>query len=199
MTLSFSMLPTVNAFLNGTSACLLVGGYLFIKRQNQKLHGVFMLLAFCTSTLFLVSYLTYHAFHGATRFPGTGWARGLYFGILISHTVLAILIVPLVLRTLYLAMRARFKEHARLSRWTLPLWLYVSVTGVLVYLMLYQVNWALGCPLCNEALASSTDPSLNRVAQGFNRSIALLATTPYLVFAGVALLIIRSARRKSRR
>ena len=199
MTLSIAVLPTVNAFLNATSACLLVVGYLFIRKEKVKLHGIFMGLAFLTSALFLVSYLTYHYFHGATRFPGVGWIRGLYFGILISHTALAVLIVPLVLRTLYLALRRRFSERKRIARWTLPLWLYVSVTGVIVYILLYQVDWALGCPMCKEALPASGDPALARVAEGFNRSILLLMAAPYLLFATVATLVWRSARLNMKR
>lgn len=193
--MNISILPTVNAFLNGTSACLLAAGYFFIKKERMKEHGIFMGLAFVTSTLFLISYLTYHYFHGATRFPGVGWVRGLYFGVLISHTILAVLIVPLVLRTLYLALRRRFSEHARLARWALPLWLYVSVTGVIVYLMLYRVDWVSACPMCKEALGASADPSLARAAEGFNRSILLLMVAPYLLFTGVTALIWRSGCR----
>lgn len=100
-----------------------------------------MLTAFALSSLFLVSYLYYHFHHGATRFPGQGPVRVFYFGILITHTVLAVSIVPLVLVTLARALRQRFDLHARLARWTLPLWLYVSVTGVVIYWMLYQVHW----------------------------------------------------------
>ena len=100
-----------------------------------------MLSAFATSTLFLACYLTYHFHHGTTRFEGQGAVRGIYFSILGSHTLLAVLIVPLVLTTLYRAWRQRFDLHRRIARWTLPLWLYVSVTGVVVYWMLYQVRW----------------------------------------------------------
>ena len=93
------------------------------------------------SALFLVSYLTYHAFHGSTHFMGSGWVRGTYFAILVSHTILAIVIVPLAIRTIYLAIRNRIPEHERLARWTFPIWLYVSVSGVVVYWMLYRVSW----------------------------------------------------------
>lgn len=141
MNFSLSLLPTVNAGLNGTSALLLVAGYWLIRRKQVKAHGAFMGLAFLVSLLFLVSYLTYHFHHGATRFPGTGWVRGVYFGILISHTLLAAAMGPFILRTLYLAMKNRFEEHTRIARWTLPIWLYVSVTGVVVYWMLYQMDW----------------------------------------------------------
>ena len=141
MSFSVSLLPTVNAFLNGTSALLLVSGVLFIRRKNIQMHGMLMSLAFFTSILFLISYLTYHAFHGSTHFAGSGWIRGAYFALLVSHTILAIVIVPLAIRTIYLAIRNRIQEHERLARWTFPLWLYVSVSGVVVYWMLYRVSW----------------------------------------------------------
>lgn len=141
MNFSVSLLPTVNAFLNSTSALLLVSGYFFIRRKNIQMHGMLMSLAFFTSTLFLISYLTYHAFHGSTRFTGSGWIRGAYFAILVTHTILAIVIVPLAIRTIYLAIRNRIPEHERLARWTFPIWLYVSVSGVVVYWMLYRVTW----------------------------------------------------------
>ena len=141
MILTVSDLPTVNAFLNGTSALLLTGGYLFIRNKRVQSHRICMTLAFLVSILFLISYLTYHALHGSTRFPGVGWVRPTYFTILISHTALAIAIVPLAIRTLTLALRSRFAEHRRIARWTFPMWLYVSVTGVVVYWMLYQMEW----------------------------------------------------------
>ena len=136
-----SLLPTLNALLNAACAILLTLGYRAIRRGDVARHKACMGLAFLTSILFLASYLTYHALHGSTRFPGAGWVRPLYFAILISHTILAVVIVPLVLRTLYLALRGRFDAHRRIARWTLPLWLYVSVTGVVVYWMLYRVRW----------------------------------------------------------
>ena len=141
MHVPFSLLPTINAVLNGTCAVLLVAGYLFIRRKAVQAHRACMATAFLFSVLFLISYLTYHAVHGSTRFPGTGWVRPAYFAILISHTVLAVVIVPLVIRTFYLALRNRFEAHRRIARWTLPLWLYVSVTGVVVYVMLYRMRW----------------------------------------------------------
>ena len=137
-----SPLPTLNACLNGACALLLTLGWLAIRRGDVARHKACMGLAFFTSVAFLASYLTYHALHGSTRFPGAGWVRPLYFAILISHTVLAVVIVPLVLRTLYLALRGRFDAHRRIARWTLPLWLYVSVTGVIVYWMLYRMRWS---------------------------------------------------------
>ena len=134
-----SYLPHLNAFLNGTSALLLLAGYNFIRHGNIIAHKRCQLLALTSSVLFLISYLTYHYFHGATRFPGQGIARPIYFTILISHTILAVLIVPLVAVTLTRALRGDFLRHRRIARITLPLWLYVSVTGVVVYLMLYHL------------------------------------------------------------
>jgi putative membrane protein len=132
-------LPAVNAALNGTSALLLATGYLCIRRKKITAHKVCMLSAFGTSTLFLISYLTYHYHVGSIRFAGRGGIRILYFAILISHTILAAAIVPLALVTLYRALRGRFDRHVRIARWTLPIWLYVSVTGVIVYWMLYHL------------------------------------------------------------
>ncbi len=136
-----TQLPALNAALNGTCACLLTVGYFLVRRKKILAHRVCMTAAFGVSVLFLASYLTYHALHGSTRFTGTGAARALYFTILITHTVLAAAIPPLALRTLWLAWRNRIPQHRRLARWTLPLWLYVSVTGVVVYWMLYQLQW----------------------------------------------------------
>ena len=132
-----SVLPTLNAILNATSAVLLSLGYYFIRKKAVSAHKCCMLGAFATSTLFLVSYLTYHYHVGSVRFRGDGWIRSVYFTILVSHTVLAAAIVPLVLTTLQRAWRARFDKHRRIARLTLPLWLYVSVTGVVIYWMLY--------------------------------------------------------------
>jgi len=134
-----SALPTVNAILNATSAILLVTGYVLIRRRNVMAHRACMGAAFVTSTVFLASYLTLRYYAGMTAFTGQGWIRPVYFTILVSHTVLAATIVPLALVTLSRALRARFDRHVRIARWTLPLWLYVSVTGVLVYVMLYQL------------------------------------------------------------
>jgi uncharacterized membrane protein YozB (DUF420 family) len=131
-------LPHLNAVLNASSGLLLLMGYSFIRRGRVNAHKRCQLSALTASILFLISYLTYHWFHGATRFPGQGIARPVYFTILISHTILAVVIVPLVAITLTRALRADFIRHRRIARVTLPLWLYVSVTGVLVYLMLYH-------------------------------------------------------------
>jgi putative membrane protein len=137
--LSFSNLPLLNAVLNGMSTLLLSGGYLAIRRRNIAVHKGFMLSACATSVLFLVSYVTYHYQVGSRSFLGQGGIRLVYFAVLISHTILAAVIAPLVLMTLYWALTARWPKHRRLARWTLPLWIYVSVTGVVIYLMLYQL------------------------------------------------------------
>jgi len=134
-----SYLPHINATLNATSALLLIAGFRFIRLGRIQAHRNCQVTAVLTSTLFLVSYLTYHYYHGATKFSGQGLVRPLYFTILTTHTILAVVIVPLILVTLYRAVRGDFIKHRRIARWTLPLWLYVSVTGVIVYLMLYQI------------------------------------------------------------
>ena len=132
-------LPHLNACLNGTSAILLFSGWRFIKAHNVAAHRACQISALIVSLLFLASYLTYHYSHGTTRFQGTGLARPIYFTILTTHTILAIVIVPLVALTFFRAFRADFVRHRRIARITLPLWLYVSITGVIVYLMLYQI------------------------------------------------------------
>lgn len=140
MGIEISDLPAVNAALNTTSAVLLVLGYVLIRRKRISAHRACMLAAVGTSALFLISYLTYHFHHGATRFTGAGAIRVLYFVVLISHTVLATAILPLVMVTVFRALRGRFEAHRRIARWTLPIWLYVSVTGVAVYWMLYHLD-----------------------------------------------------------
>jgi putative membrane protein len=134
-----SYLPHLNAFLNGTSAVLLFTGYSFIRARNVIAHRACQIAALIVSSLFLASYLIYHYNHGSTRFLGTGFVRPVYFAILTSHTILAVVIVPLIFLTFYRAFRGDFLRHRRIARVTLPLWLYVSVTGVIVYLMLYHV------------------------------------------------------------
>lgn len=134
-----SFLPHLNAILNSTSALLLVNGFRFIRRGQIQAHRNCQLTALFTSTLFLISYLTYHYYHGATRFSGQGIVRPFYFALLTSHTILAVVIVPLVMITIYRAARGDFLRHRNIARWTLPLWLYVSITGVIVYFMLYQL------------------------------------------------------------
>ena len=130
-------LPTVNAALNAISAVFLVAGYCFIKAKNREAHRACMLGAFTSSTLFLVSYLVYHFQVGSVPFRGQGPIRIMYFSILVTHTILATIIVPLSLITLSRAIRGKFAAHRRIARWTLPVWLYVSLTGVVVYWMLY--------------------------------------------------------------
>jgi uncharacterized membrane protein YozB (DUF420 family) len=139
--MSISELPTLNAILNSVSAIFLVTGYFFIRRKQIKAHRACMTGAFVTSTLFLVSYLTYHFTKelGPTKFQGAGIVRPIYFFILITHTILAVVIVPMIFVTFARALRERFDKHRKIARWTLPLWLYVSVTGVAVYVMLYQL------------------------------------------------------------
>ena len=134
-----SYLPTVDAILNATSALLLVFGYIFIRRKNIQAHRACMLSAFATSTIFLICYLTYHSVHGTTHFTGQGSVRAVYFTLLGSHTLLAVVVVPLVLVTLYRAVKGAVNRHRRIARWTLPVWLYVSLTGVAVYWMLYHL------------------------------------------------------------
>jgi putative membrane protein len=131
-------LPAVNATLNAIAAVLLTCGYVMIRRRRIETHRRFMLAAFATSTLFLVSYVIYHANIGSKPFTGHGPIRIVYFTILITHVVLAALILPMALITLRHGLRARFEKHVPIARWTLPLWIYVSVTGVVVYVMLYQ-------------------------------------------------------------
>ena len=137
--ISVGDLPAVNATLNGTSALLLVAGYIAIRRRRPSLHKALMLSALGASVLFLAGYLFYHYQAGTTRFTGQGLARTFYFAVLTSHTILAMVIVPLVIVTLVLALRGSYPRHRRIARWTLPLWLYVSVTGIVVYVMLYHL------------------------------------------------------------
>jgi len=139
MTEYISYLPHLNAILNATCALLLFSGYSFIRAGRVAAHRTCQMAAVVVSVIFLTSYLTYHYHHGATRFAGEGLVRPIYFTILISHTILAIVIVPLVGITLYRALKADFVRHRKIARLTLPLWLYVSITGVIVYLMLYQI------------------------------------------------------------
>jgi uncharacterized membrane protein YozB (DUF420 family) len=133
-------LPTINASLNAIAAILLVGGFMSIRRKNVSAHRLCMLSAFACSILFLVSYLYYHSQVGSVRFQGSGTIRTLYLSILLTHTVLAAAVPVLALVTLWRALRGQFERHAALARWTLPIWLYVSVTGVVVYWMLYHLD-----------------------------------------------------------
>ena len=128
----------LNAVLNGTSAILIATGVVLIKHKQVTWHKRFMITAVVTSSLFLISYRYDHAHEGSVRFQGQGWVRPIYFGILRTHTVLAAAIVPMVIGTLWRALRGNFNRHRAIARWTYPMWLYVSVTGVLIYFMLYQ-------------------------------------------------------------
>jgi putative membrane protein len=138
-------LPHVNALLNTTSGLFLIAGYIFIRRRQIKAHRACMIAAFIASSVFLVSYVLYHSLlayylgQGPTKFRGEGFIRPVYFVILITHTILAITIVPFIVVTLRRGLKRQDAKHKRIARWTLPLWLYVSVTGVVVYLLLYQI------------------------------------------------------------
>lgn len=135
--MQISDLPTLNATLNTVATVLLICGWMCIKYKRKAAHIAFMVLALLVSTAFLTSYLIYHFKAGHVGFNGTGWSRKVYFPLLISHVVLAIINLPMVIMTIIPAMRQRFDKHKRIARWTLPIWLYVSVTGVVVYLMCY--------------------------------------------------------------
>ena len=137
--LDLSVLPALNAVFNSMSAGCLLLGYMAIRKGNKTRHIKMMLSALSFSFLFLISYITHHTFQGDTSFQGEGWIRSLYFFILISHILLSAVVLPLVLTTVYFAATGNFNQHPKIARFTLPLWLYVSVTGVLVYLMLYQL------------------------------------------------------------
>jgi uncharacterized membrane protein YozB (DUF420 family) len=132
-------LPALNAILNGTAAVFLITGYILIRRGKQRTHKRCMLAALVTSALFLVSYVIYHLNVGSRPFPGQGPIRVVYFAILITHVLLAATILPLALITTARGLRAQYDRHVRIARWTLPIWIYVSVTGVVIYLMLYQM------------------------------------------------------------
>jgi uncharacterized membrane protein YozB (DUF420 family) len=140
--MDLNVFPVLNAGLNGASAVLLTTGRVLIGRKRVRLHRACMITAVATSSLFLISYLYYHAHVGSVHFPGEGWVRPVYFTILISHTLLAAVVVPLILLSLTYGLRGKFERHRRFARWTFPIWLYVSVTGVVVYIMLYQIYGA---------------------------------------------------------
>ena len=135
----YAIFPVLNATLNGASAVLIAIGIALIRRGQRAAHKRFMIAAVVTSSLFLVSYLWYHAHVGSVRFQGHGWPRPVYFSILLSHTVLAAAVVPLVIVTLTRGLRGRYERHKASARWTYPVWMYVSVTGVVIYLMLYHL------------------------------------------------------------
>lgn len=134
-----SLLPSVNAFLNGTNAVLLITGLLFIRRRRARIHRAFMLTAFGVSCIFLISYLVYHYGVGSVPFRGKGWLRMVYFPLLISHVILAAMVVPLAMITIYRALIGQLDRHRRIARWTFPIWLYVSISGVVVYWMVYHL------------------------------------------------------------
>jgi len=141
--MSLNDLPAINAGFNALAACCLVLGFYFIRRKNQEAHRRCMIAAFCASTLFLAGYLTYHTYvavvleKGPTVFRDPAWFRPIYLVILLTHTILAAVIVPMVLMTLWRAYKQRFEAHRKLARWTWPIWMYVSATGVLIYYLLY--------------------------------------------------------------
>jgi putative membrane protein len=137
--IAISDLPALNATLNAVSAIFLTAGYVLIRHGHRTLHKKCMLAALVSSTAFLTSYVIYHVHTGSRPFPGHGAIRGIYFTILITHVSLAITILPLALTTTARGLRAQYARHVKIARWTLPLWLYVSVTGVVIYLMLYRL------------------------------------------------------------
>ena len=137
--MSVTDLPAVNATLNTISTVLLITGWVFIRRGERRKHKACMIAALITSALFLTSYVIYHAQVGSVPFTGTGWIRTVYFSVLIPHVILAAAVVPPILITVSRGLSAKYDKHRRIARWTLPVWLYVSVTGVIVYLMLYQM------------------------------------------------------------
>ena len=136
--MTLSDLPAVNATLNALATCFIIAGLVFIKKGNKRAHVRCMITAILVSAVFLTCYLIYHYWHPVTRFTHPGWPKALYLTILFTHIPLAVLVVPLVILTVIPALRERFQRHKRVARWTYPVWLYVSVTGVLVYMMLYQ-------------------------------------------------------------
>jgi uncharacterized membrane protein YozB (DUF420 family) len=142
MKIDYNIFPVVNASLNGASAVLLFTGRTLIRKKMVALHRAVMIAAMVTSSVFLTTYLIYHIHVRSVHFPGHGWARALYFTILISHTLLAATVPPLAILSLNYGLRERFDRHRRISRWTYPVWLYVSITGVVVYVMLYQIYGA---------------------------------------------------------
>jgi putative membrane protein len=144
--LHLASIPPIDAVLNGSAAILLLMGFYFITRRRIVAHKICMVSAFLCSAAFLSLYLYFHYHAGVIRFSGQGWIRPVYFAILISHTVLAVVSLPLILITLTLALRDNFAKHHRIARWTFPIWLYVSLTGVIVYWLLFIVYTPIGAP-----------------------------------------------------
>jgi len=136
--IDYSIFPPIDATLNGMTAVLLAVGRVLVKRGAVLKHRAVMITAFATSCAFLACYLYYHAHVGSVHFRGQGWWRRIYFSILISHTILAAVVVPMILTTLIFGLRRNFSRHRGIARWTFPIWMYVSITGVIVYLMLYK-------------------------------------------------------------
>jgi putative membrane protein len=134
-----SELPTLNAVLNGCSLILLVVGYIYIKRGNRTAHKGFMLTALVPSAMFLTSYLIYHAQAGATPYPYHDWTRPVYFAVLVPHVILAAIMVPFILLAVYFALKQNFVSHTRITRWLWPVWVFVSLSGIIVYFMLYHL------------------------------------------------------------
>ena len=138
--MNFAVLPSINATLNAFSAVFLCLGFYFIKRKKTKPHTICMLAAVVCSVLFLISYIVYHAHHGISRFPNVGIKRTIYLVILTSHTILAVTVLPLIILTLRPALKAQYERHRNIARRALPIWLYVSITGVVIYFMLYHFS-----------------------------------------------------------
>jgi putative membrane protein len=153
--LSLASLPAINASLNSACTFFLLCGYASIRSGRIRLHRACMLTAFLCSTVFLILYVYFHLHAGIIRFGGQGWIRPVYFTILVSHTILAVVIVPLVLVTLTRALRERFDRHRAIARWTLPLWLYVSITGVVVYWLLYIAYTPIGAPAASAVRSAA--------------------------------------------
>ena len=139
--MSIHNLPAVNASLNALSGILLLAGYVLIRRRRIETHRKVMIAAFVTSSIFLVCYVVYHAQVGSVRFTRQGFVRPLYFTILVTHVTMAAVVLPMAIVTLTRGLKGRYPQHRRLARWTFPIWMYVSVTGVLVYVLLYQPTW----------------------------------------------------------
>lgn len=162
--IDIASLPALNAFLNATSAVLLVTGWRFIRHRNVPAHRACMLTAFGVSVLFLASYLYYHSQVGSIPFTGTGWARPLYFVILLTHTVLAAIVPFAALVTIYRALRGQYDRHRRIAKITLPIWIYVSVTGVVIYVMLYHLFASRTAPA--NAAAPNTPTTISDTRSG---------------------------------
>ena len=186
-------IPAFHACLNATSAICLSAGFYCIKTRRLGAHMKFMIAAATASSIFLISYVLYHARVGTVHFQGSGWVRTFYLSLLLFHTILAIAIVPLATRTLWLAARQRFVTHKAIARWTLPLWLVVCVTGLIVYWMLYQMAEA--CPGCKEAFFDPQQlPQRIASAKGYALSILMLLAVPTALIGGIVWAIVANSR-----